>query len=237
MSKQLKTRFLEVLAQSKMPKNQLSSLTPHSRGVRYFIPVHCIKSISGALDTVKHGQKHKARIVVRPSRHYPQFHEIYTYHFPEKWSEGCVKNRELIKLAQRMAHAIERDRSYASIQWRIQFIKQLHNPPSPDTKIYPHFFQYVFVSIYRSLRATTQNIEQNSESTTITSEPDFEPIQKNIRKKSCIFQKKAVPLQPQRCVPGNLDKIENKKRQTIYGIKRTRSSKTSESADHAGHGH
>ena len=195
MSIQLKTRFLEALAQSKMPKNQLSSHTPHSRGVRYFIPVHCIKSISGALDTVKHGQKHQARIVVRPSRHYPQYHEIYTYHFPEKWSEGCVKNRELIKLAQRMAHAIERDRSYASIQWRIQFFKQLHTP-SPDTKIYPHFYSFVFVSIYRSLRAAAQKIEQNMESTTITSEPDFEPIQRNIQKKSCTCQKKAVPLHP-----------------------------------------
>ena len=105
----------------------------------------------------------------------------------------CIIHRELIKLAQRMAHAIERDRSYASIQWRIQFFKQLHTP-SPDTKIYPHFFQYVYVAIYRSLRATAQNIEQNIESTIITSEPDFEPIQKNIRKKSCIYQKKAVPL-------------------------------------------
>ena len=67
---------MDVLAQSKMPKDQLSSLTPHSRGVRYFIPVYCIKSISGALDSVKHGQKTRTRIVVRPSRHYPHFHSF-----------------------------------------------------------------------------------------------------------------------------------------------------------------
>ena len=61
------------------------------------------------MDEEKEGQKYKKRIVVRPSRFRDGLFELYTYHFPKQWSAACVANREMIKEAQRRAHALEKD--------------------------------------------------------------------------------------------------------------------------------
>ena len=76
-----------------------------------------IDTIRGALDSVKEGQANRARLVCK--WHYwgekwidedgSKIHLVYTYHFHEgPWSEGATKNQEMIKVAQRMAHDIER---------------------------------------------------------------------------------------------------------------------------------
>ena len=133
-----------------------SGSAPHAKGVRYFyISTPGIEAIWGAIDTVKKGQQRKKRIVVRPSRRYPGLHELYTYHFPKQWSKACQANRELIKTAQRLAHAIEKDHSYAALEWRIRHIQYLLNPV-PGQKSYAHFYPFVYVTIYQSLRAASQ---------------------------------------------------------------------------------
>ena len=152
-----------------------SDSAPHAKGVRYFrISNPAIEAIWGAIDTVKQGQKCKKRIVVRPSRHYPGLHELYTYHFPKQWSEACQANRELIKTAQRLAHAIEKDHSYAALKWRIRHIQHLLNPV-PGQKTYAHFYPFVYVTIYQSLRTASQVAQPNMQPlTNPASEPAFE---------------------------------------------------------------
>ena len=136
-----------------------SDSAPHAKGVRYFrISNPAIVAIWGAIDTVKQGQKCKKRIVVRPSRHYPGLHELYTYHFPKQCSKACQANRELIKTAQRLAHAIEKDHSYAALEWRIRHIQHLLNPV-PGQKTYAHFYNFVYNSIYQSLRTASQSTQ------------------------------------------------------------------------------
>ncbi len=157
-----------------------------ARGTKYFTTCPFITSIRGALDTVKSGQKRRARIVVRPSRHHPELHELYTYHFPTHWSDACQANRELIKLAQRQAHDIESDHSAASLEWRTRFLAQLIKP-EPDKKQYPHFFSFVYTTIYSALRAAYQA----SQGVT------FEPVSTDKKcVHSCVCRKKVVPLHP-----------------------------------------
>ena len=134
-----------------------SGSAPHAKGVRYFyISTPGIEALWGAFDAVKKGQQRKKRIVVRPSRHYPGLHELYTYHFPKQWSKACQANRELIKTAQRLDHAIEKYHSYAALEWRIRHIQYLLNPV-PGQKSYAHFYPFVYVTIYQSLRAASQS--------------------------------------------------------------------------------
>ena len=136
-----------------------SGSAPHAKGVRYFyISTPGIEALWGAIDTVKQGQQRKKRIVVRPSRHYPGLHELYTYHFPKQWSKACQANRELIKTAQRLAHAIEKDHSYAALEWQIRHIRHLLNPV-PGQKTCAHFYPFVYVTIYQSLRAASQSTQ------------------------------------------------------------------------------
>ncbi|MBQ6791449.1 MAG: hypothetical protein IJP76_08430 [Paludibacteraceae bacterium] len=136
-----------------------SGSAPHAKGVRYFyISTPGIEALWGAFDAVKKGQQRKKRIVVRPSRRYPGLHELYTYHFPKQWSKACQANRELIKTAQRLAHAIEKDHSYAALEWRIRHIQHLLNQV-PGQKSYAHFYPFVYVTIYQSLRAASQSTQ------------------------------------------------------------------------------
>jgi len=127
-----------------------------------------------AMDMNADGRKYKKRIIVRPSRHRLGLHELYTYHFPKTWSKACVANRELIKTAQRRAHAIERDHSLAALEWRVRFLHQLYSLPvwykdmkdvPVNQRRYPHFYAYVFATIYYSLRTSAQQAEQNTQQT------------------------------------------------------------------------
>ena len=74
--------------------------------------VDAIDTVRGALDEVKDGQAKRARLVCK--WHYwgekwidedgSKVHLVYMYHFHEgEWSEGATRNREMIKVAQRMS--------------------------------------------------------------------------------------------------------------------------------------
>ena len=143
--------------------------TPHSKGVRYFTLAAGIEILAGAMDTQKDGHKRRKRIIVRPSRHHLGLHELYTYHFPKHWSEACVSNRELIKEAQRQAHALEHDFSYEGLEWRIRFFSHYFRvfrcgeKPAPGLKAYSRFYQFAYVSIYRALKAAREAEQERAQ--------------------------------------------------------------------------
>lgn len=133
--------------------------SPHTKGVRYFRSCIGIEGLWGAMNTQKEGAQRRKHIIVRPSRFRPGLFELYTYHFPKHWSAACVANRELIKLAQRQAHALERDHSMETLEWRVRFLMHYfrvfkgHQQPEPGLKPYSRFYQYTYVSIYRALQS------------------------------------------------------------------------------------
>ena len=155
------------------------SETPHTRGVRYFMTVPGIDYLRGAMDMPAEGAKRRKHIIVRPSRFRPGLHELYTYHFPKTWSAACVANRELIKEAQRQAHALEHDHSLEALEWRIRFFNHYFTvfkggaKPEPGLKPYSRFYQYTYVAIYRQLQAEQQAALQAQE-TLCTSVPSLE---------------------------------------------------------------
>ena len=157
--------------------------TPHSKGVCYFETTPRIATIRGALDLVRIGQQRRKRIIVRPSRRYPGLYELYTYHFPTKWSADCVANRELIKEAQRRAHALEHDFSAEGLEWRIRFFSHYFKvvkggaAPAPGMKAYSRFYQFAYVSIYRDLKSAALQAEaQQIADLQAAEDVSFEPI-------------------------------------------------------------
>ena len=172
----------------------------HSSGVRYFRTGRGIEMLWGAMDSVKEGQKYKKRIVVRPSRFRSGLHELYTYHFPKTWSAACVANREMIKEAQRQAHALEHASTPEALERRIRFFRHYfnvvkgHATPEPGLKPYSRFYQYTYVAIYRELQAAKAEAAKPKEQQTVTDaylrhlteEVTFEPI------KVCPFQGNSI---------------------------------------------
>ena len=160
MPRHLKTHVLSRLNSAIsyfLPPSDVSAL--HTRGVRYFVPVEGIDAFWGAMNTVKEGRRYCKHIIVR---HAPEHHgllQLYTYHFPKHWSAACVANRELIKEAQRQAHALEHDHSIEALEWRVRFFKHYYTvfkggaKPEPGMKPYSRFYQYTYVAIYRQLQA------------------------------------------------------------------------------------
>ncbi len=178
MSRHLKSIIIARLEDRGMCFASLpSDATPHTRGVRYFHTVRGIASIRGAMDHYEEGQKYKKRVVVRPSRFRKGLHELYIYHFPKHWSAACVANRELIKEAQRQAHALEHDHSIEALEWRIRFFNHYFRvfkggaKPEPGMKPYSRFYQYTYVAIYRQLKE-----EKGTEVGSCLEEISFEPI-------------------------------------------------------------
>ena len=179
MSRHLKNIIIDGLKQKCATFVQLPpNATPHTRGVRYFYPARGIESIRGAMDHVKEGRQRRKRIIVRPSRFRKGLHELYTYHFPKQWSAACVANRELIKEAQRQAHALEHDHSIEALEWRVRFFNHYFRvfkggaKPEPGMKPYSRFYQYTYVAIYRELKAAQQQAQQTKQ----LEEISFEPI-------------------------------------------------------------
>ena len=173
MSRHLKTRILSGLnavVSYYVPHSAVSAT--HTRGVRYFVPVECVNTFWGKMNSVKEGRQHKQHIIVRRYPHHRAVLQIYTYHFPKTWSAACVANREIIKEAQRRAHALEHDCSYAAMEWHIRFLKHYFSvckggaKPEPGLKPYSRFYQYTYVVIYRQLKAeqaALQNAQTASE--------------------------------------------------------------------------
>ena len=152
------------------------SATPHKRGVHYFRCYMGVEALWGAMDMAKEGHRCKKRIVVRPSRFRRGLQELYTYHFPKHWSAACVANRELIKEAQRQAHALEKDHSIEALEWRVRFFNHYFRvfkggaKPEEGMKPYSRFYQYTYVSIYRQLQAERKKAQEP--------EPvSFEPVE------------------------------------------------------------
>ena len=176
MSKHLKNIVMNGLKSTGATFVQLPpDATPHTRGVRYFRFHTGIKCLWGAMDEEKIGRARRKRIVVRPSRFRDGLFELYTYHFPKHWSAACVANRELIKEAQRQAHALEHDHSIEALEWRVRFFDHYFRvfrrgeKPEPGIKAYARFYQYTYVVIYRELKAAQQQALQPKEIS-------FEPI-------------------------------------------------------------
>ena len=144
-------------------------LLPRSRGVRYFVPIDAYELYCGKVSTFKEGRRYKKHIIARRTSYKGGLCLLYTYHFPKHWSEGCIANRNLIKEAQRQAHALERDHSAAALEWRLRFLSHYFRvfkggaKPEPGMKPYSRFYQYVYVAIYRQLQAANAKAEEAAE--------------------------------------------------------------------------
>ena len=188
MSKHLKNIVIDALQDRCATFVQLPpSARPHAKSVRYFTLATGIDILYGAMDMQKDGAQRRKRIIVRPSRFHHGLHELYTYHFPKHWSEACVANREIIKEAQRQAHALEHDYSREGLEWRLRFFTHYFNvfklgkQPAPGLKRYSRFYQYVYVCIYRNLkqqqaRQAAQQTQQVPTTVVSADEVTFEPI-------------------------------------------------------------
>ena len=186
MSKRLKTLVINRLkcVISYFADSPARSVTP-ARGVRYFVLNEGLDAYCGAMNTDKEARRYRKHIIVRQYPGHHKLMQLYTYHFPTHWSQACQDNRALIKLAQRQAHALEHDNSYAALEWRIRFFKhyfnvfRLHQAPEPGFKDYSRFYQYTFVAIYRELKAA-QSAELQSAAQEPNQQADkeitFEPI-------------------------------------------------------------
>ena len=177
MSRHLKTRIINRLDgivdhYVQLPPNS----APRARGVRYFVPVALYKAYWGAMNSVKEGNRYQKHIVVRRMPYAKGLLQLYTYHFPKTWSAACVANRELIKLAQRMAHAFEHSYTPEALEWRIRFFNHYFTvvkggaKPEPGLKPYSRFYQYTYVAIYRELQSARLQEQQPDEDVT------FEPV-------------------------------------------------------------
>ena len=121
-----------------------------------------IDTVWGAIDSVKEGKRNGYRQVVRRhnfgeksiNQEGKRWHQFFFYHFHEgAWSEGATRNRELIKAAQRTAHAIE---SKPELQdereeWIARYAAYRATIPEGSNDYY-HFYNFVNVSIYREMR-------------------------------------------------------------------------------------
>ena len=166
-------------------KNLIASYVPSpavstrpARGVRYFRPITDVDFFWGAMDNLKVGRKRRKHIIVRRMPNLGnRLLQLYTYHFPKTWSAACVANRELIKTAQRIAHALEHDTSRAGLEWKLRFLKHYFTvcvggaKPEPGLKRYSRFYQYTYVSIYRELQSARQPHEQEINIDDVTVEP------------------------------------------------------------------
>ena len=167
MPKHLKTHILNRLNAAIshfLAPSDVSAL--HSRGVRYFVPVEGIDAFWGAMNTVKEGRRYRKHIIVRRAPEHNGLLQLYTYHFPTRWSAACVANRELIKEAQRQAHALEHDHSIEALEWRVRFFNHYFTvfkggaKPEPGLKPYSRFYQYTYVAIYCQLQAERQKAQE-----------------------------------------------------------------------------
>ncbi len=163
MSRHLKTTIFLTLTSTlfqEVPSPAVSKV--HARGVRYLYPINGINYYCGMMNSHKQGQKYRKHIIVRRVPRFGGLHQLYTYHFPKTWSAACIANRELIKTAQKLAHALEHDYSPEGIEWRLRFFHHYFHvvkggaKPEPGLKPYTRFYQYVYVCIFRDLKSAAQ---------------------------------------------------------------------------------
>ena len=195
--------------------SEISAL--HTRGVRYFEPTVGIEYFCGAMNDIKDGRKRRKHIIVRRYPRQNKVLQLYTYHFPKTWSAGCIANRELIKEAQRQAHALEHDTSRAGLEWHLRFLNHYFRvfkggeKPEPGMKPYSRFYQYTYVAIYRELQAAAKQAEEPAENNMLSTprrysgeqtDVSFEPIDFRLKPIQTrhktplrrIFEQKNVPI-------------------------------------------
>ena len=164
----------------------------HRRGVCYLEFTLGIDMYYGIMNSRKEGRHYNKHIIVRRAPRWSgKLHQLYTYHFPKTWSAACVENRNLIKAAQKIAHALEHDHSLASLEWRLRFFRHYFRvvkggaAPEPGMKAYSRFYQYTYVSIYRELKAAQQPSSDlsissapnpSAEPSTLAEDVSFAPI-------------------------------------------------------------
>ena len=131
----------------------------------------------GAMDSRRTGQELRRRTVSRYCG--GDTHQVYFMHYHEgPWSKGATANRELIKTAQREAHAIERaakhpERStpeYISLaaEWQQRF-EDYKSTKQPGEKQYASLYTFTYSQLYRTLKESetldqTQTLAQGKES-------------------------------------------------------------------------
>ena len=118
-----------------------------------------IDEVHSAIDSAKDGKKNRMRLICRwcdyGEKWYAddgsKIHQLFYYHFHDgPWADGATRNREMIKAAQRMAHDIERDPELRE-PWVARYAAYRATIPEGSTEYY-HFFNFVYVSIYRMMR-------------------------------------------------------------------------------------
>ena len=202
MSRHLKTRIISRLngiVSRYVPPTEVSA--SHRRGVRYLEFVPAIKMYCGKMNTFKEGQRYNKHIIARRvPRCGGNLYQLYTYHFPTHWSAACVENRELIKLAQRQAHALEHSYSPEALEWRLRFFTHYFRvvrggaDPEPGMKRYSRFYQYTYVAIYRELQAARKAAQEPEINIDDISANDisFEPVVRPLR--TTFHTRRAYPL-------------------------------------------
>lgn len=121
-----------------------------------------IDSWRGALDSRKTGQAKRERLVSRYRKGSGETHQVYPMQMHEgAWSEGATANRELMKSAQREAHAIERAAKHpeqASAEllakasmWQTRF-DEYKSTKKPGDRQYATLYTYTYVHLYRELK-------------------------------------------------------------------------------------
>ena len=120
-----------------------------------------IEKWRGAMDSCRTGQAKRERLVSRYRN--GETHQVFPMKMHEgPWSEGATANRELIKLAQREAHTIERAAKHpeeASAEliakaslWQKRFA-EYKSTKRPGDKQYATLYTYTYTHLYRELKA------------------------------------------------------------------------------------
>ena len=202
MSRHLKTRIISRLngiVSRYVPSSEVSA--SHRRGVRYLEFVPAIKIYYGTMNSYKEGQRYNKHIIVRRvPRCGGNLYQLYTYHFPTHWSDACVENRDLIKLAQRQAHALEHSYTPEALEWRLRFFTHYFRvvrggaEPEPGMKRYSRFYQYTYVAIYRELQAARKAAQEPEINIDEISANDisFEPVVRPLR--PILHTRRSYPL-------------------------------------------
>ena len=116
----------------------------------------------GPLDSRKTGQAKRERLVSRYRKGSGENHQVYPMKMHEgPWSEGATRNRELMKNAQREAHAIERAAKHPELatpeyltlaaEWQKRFA-EYKSTKKPEDKQFATLYTYTYSHLYRELK-------------------------------------------------------------------------------------
>ena len=121
-----------------------------------------INTWRGPLDSRKTGQAKRERLVSRYRKGSGENHQVYPMKMHEgPWSEGATRNRELMKNAQREAHAIERAAKHPELatpeyltlaaEWQKRFA-EYKSTKKPEDKQFATLYTYTYSHLYRELK-------------------------------------------------------------------------------------